>query len=308
MKINNLHIKLGHINHKRLHTALRGVFTGLSLFSLMIAGAYFKLSEDTQIQRVLAAVGAPIIMPGELVAHAAVVYDAKSGKVLYAKNADEPLPLASLTKLMSAEAILSLKEEDTPIVITPEDLEPDGDSGLQVGDVWSLKNLLTFGLVASSNDAMAAAAASAGKSSVIKRMNETAGALGLASAEFINETGLDIDETTAGSYGSAKDVAIIATTFLSHHRDLFAATVSPATKVQSLGSETEAIPTAEPILEIPGLIGAKTGYTDLAGGNLVVAFDLEIGRPVVAVVLGSTIDERFTDMRELIRATREANR
>jgi D-alanyl-D-alanine carboxypeptidase len=308
MKIPNLHISLGHINEKRLHAALRGVFTGLSLFSLMVAGAYFKISEETEVQRVLAAVAAPLIHPSELVAGAAVVYDAKSGKVLYAKNADEPLPLASLTKLMSAEAILSLKEEDTPIFITQDDLAPEGDSGLQVGDVWSLKNLLTFGLVSSSNDAMAAAAASAGKSSVIKRMNETADELGLISAEFVNETGLDIDETTAGSYGSAKDVAIIATTFLTHHRDLFSATVSPTTKVQSLGSETEAIPTAEPILEIPGLIGAKTGYTDLAGGNLVVAFDLEIGRPVVAVVLGSTIEGRFSDMRELIRATREAAR
>jgi D-alanyl-D-alanine carboxypeptidase len=73
-----------------------------------------------------------------------------------------------------------------------------------------------------------------------------------------------------------------------------------------MSSETEAIPTAEPILEFPGLIGAKTGYTDLAGGNLVVAFDLEIGHPVIAVVLGSTQEGRFTDMRALIEAARIA--
>jgi D-alanyl-D-alanine carboxypeptidase len=302
-----MNIKLGHLelSEKNLHLSLRGLFTGLSLFSLVVAGTYFKFSEEANTQVASAAGAIKTISPQELQAKAAIVFDAKTNKILYAKNADQALPLASLTKLIATDAILSLKPEDTRVVITPRDLIPEGDSGLQVGDVWSLKNLLTFGLVASSNDAMAAAAASAGTDSVIKRMNETAEALNL-SMNFTNETGLDLNKTDAGAYGSARDVAVFVASFLSKHRTLFSATVAPATRIQSASTETEAIPTAEPILEVPGLIGAKTGYTDLAGGNLVVAFDLEIGRPIVAVVLGSTIQGRFIDMRELIRATRES--
>lgn len=295
-------------DEKKLHVALRGTFTALSLFSLMLAGVYFKLEEDAQNQAMLASVifAEHAVTPAALEARAAVVYDAKSGKVLFEKNANEPLPLASLTKLMSAEAILSIQNPDTTVTITKEDLAQEGDSGLKVGDIWSLKNLLTFGLIASSNDAMAAAAASAGTSSTLVRMNATAQALGLRGMSFSNPTGLDIDTSMAGAYGSAKDVAVFASLFLRNHPDLFGATVLPARGVASESGETKATPTAEPIFEIPGLIGAKTGYTDLAGGNLVAAFDVEIGHPVIAVVLGSSHDGRFADVRELIRATRDA--
>lgn len=55
--------------------------------------------------------------------------------------------------------------------------------------------------------------------------------------------------------------------------------------------------------KIPGLIGSKTGYTDLAGGNLVIAFNAGLNRPVVAVVLGSTLQERFTDIAKLVAET-----
>jgi D-alanyl-D-alanine carboxypeptidase len=48
---------------------------------------------------------------------------------------------------------------------------------------------------------------------------------------------------------------------------------------------------------------SKTGYTDLAGGNLAVVFDAGIGHPVAVVVLGSTKEERFTDVQRLVRAT-----
>ena len=54
---------------------------------------------------------------------------------------------------------------------------------------------------------------------------------------------------------------------------------------------------------IPGLIGSKTGFTDLAGGNLAVVFDVGLSRPVIAVVLGSTKETRFTDIEQLVNAT-----
>ena len=56
-------------------------------------------------------------------------------------------------------------------------------------------------------------------------------------------------------------------------------------------------------ITIPGFIASKTGFTDLAGGNLVMAFDAGVGNPIVIVVLGSSHAGRFTDASALIHAT-----
>lgn len=292
---------------KQTKVVLESVFAVSCLWSIALAGVYFQRQENMLLAAQQAAGVlltevriAPTIIEGK----SAVVYDAKTGKILFAKNADDALPLASLTKIMSAEAILATQDPSTAVFITPQDLTSEGDSGLEAGEVWSLKDLLTYGLVASSNDAMAAAAASAGTTSIIDRMNSTAQALGLTNMRFANPTGLDISEEAAGAYGSAHDMALLVADFLQKHPSLFSATVSAATPIRGSGKEMLAVPTAEPILDIPGLIGAKTGYTELAGGNLVVAFDIEIGHPIIVVVLGSSREGRFEDVRMLIDASR----
>jgi D-alanyl-D-alanine carboxypeptidase len=139
-------------------------------------------------------------------------------------------------------------------------------------------------------------------------MNESARELGLTHTSFSNPTGLDVnvEAQEAGAYGSAHDVALLAADFLKKYPEFFNATVVPKTTLTVSGKAVEAVPTALPILDIPGLIGAKTGYTDLAGGNLVAAFDIDIAHPVIAVVLGSSYEGRFADIRTLIEATRAA--
>ena len=72
------------------------------------------------------------------------------------------------------------------------------------------------------------------------------------------------------------------------------------------GNKASAFNTNEALGAIPGLIMGKTGYTDLAGGNLAVVFDVGLSHPVIAVVLGSTIDGRFTDMKQIVPAARKA--
>lgn len=302
-------VRLGHV---RLFTWVHGTFTALSLFSLMLVGAYYA-----HVEEATKAVAASVVYTQELKkalsvptleAKAAVLYDAKTGEILYEKNATAVLPLASLTKLMTAEALLRSVPEDSSVVVSEEALRAEGDSGLHAGETWSLKSLLTLGLVESSNDAMAAAAQSAGTSSIVAGMNELAQTLGLTTLHFKNPTGLDLSATEAGSYGSAHDIALLAADFLKRYPELFATTVTPKTSVPKSNDATvDARPTSEPILNIPGLIGAKTGYTDLAGGNLVVAFDLELGHPVIAVVLGSSREGRFTDIRTLVDAVRAAS-
>lgn len=251
---------------------------------------------------------APITLdPTLLTAKSAIVYDLLDGRILYAKNAEKQLPLASLTKLMTAQVVLSHTAPNTEVQITKKDLEPEGDWGLRVGDTVRLSDLLKFGLIASSNDAMAAAAASV--SNYLDAMNDTANKLGLTKMYFLNPTGLDINvsEDAAGAYGSAYDVARLAATFFKNYPNYFTLTEKPAVSINSSGRTLSASATAAPLLNMPGFIGAKTGYTDLAGGNLVALVDVEVGHPLAFVVLGSTETGRFDDVRKLVDTIRTKN-
>src|SRR3989344_2030307 len=177
---------------------------------LIVAGAILLISYFAK-QQSAGEAAAPFppqiaLNPEVLAARAAVVYDPVAGRVLFSKNAGESLPLASLTKLMAAHAILSEHPDDILITISLEALRSEGDSGLRAGEVWGLHDLLILGLVASSNDAMAAAAGSVG-GGVVEAMNRTATRLGLTETYFLNPTGLDLDPEVSGAYGSARDVA-----------------------------------------------------------------------------------------------------
>ncbi len=192
---------------------------------------------------------------------------------------------------------------NTPITITAEDLAPEGDWGFATGDTVVLSDLLRMGLIASSNDAMQAAASSLGPN-YLETMQASVEAMGLTDMRFYNPTGLDESTTTGGAYGSAYDIARLASIFSEKYPQYFDLTTQQQVSVQDGKRTLSAAATAIPLDDVPGLIGAKTGYTDLAGGNLVAVFDIEIGHPLVAVVLGSTEDGRFSDMKTLIQAAR----
>ena len=269
-------------------------------------GVYLSLLASPALQSAAVAQAralAVVLAPDKLEAKAAALYDIKSGRLLYQKNANEQLPLASLTKLMAAEVVLSQKSPDTPVQISLNDVRATGDSGLKIGDTVTLGDLIKFSLVASSNDAMTAAAASLG-ADPIAAMNTAAYALGLTKTHFFNVTGLDVTTTTSGAYGSAYDVARLAATFYRNHPGYFELTTRPDVQIDQSGKVLSAAATMEPLQNIPGFVAAKTGYTDLAGGNLVAVFDLEPGLTVVAAVLGSTHEGRFSDIKTLIEAAR----
>jgi D-alanyl-D-alanine carboxypeptidase len=248
----------------------------------------------------------PIVLdPSQLTAEAAIIYDPETGQVLYQKNANTALPLASLTKLMTAQAVLASRDPSTLVTFTAEDLAPDGDWGFKVGDTTDLGDLLRFGLVASSNDAMAAAASSLG-SGYLDDMNSIAQTLNLTKTYFLNPTGLDLNSDTAGAYGSAFDIARLLAEFYKKYPALIEHTTSPTVSIVVNGRTLTSAATAAPLQNIPGFAGGKTGFTDLAGGNLAAVFDLEINHPLVFVVMHSTETGRFADIRTLLEAARSA--
>lgn len=257
---------------------------------------------------------APLYLRNPLVATAAVVIDVTTGDVLYDARADDVLPLASLTKLMTAHVVASLMQGSDRVVITREALATEGYDSLREGEVWTVDALIDYMLITSSNKA-ARALRDAGQAALdaqyqhvdfIGYMNAASKRMGMQSTTFTSETGLDIErDTVATNFGSALDVATLLSYIVVHEPHLLEATEDERDRLTTLtGLEHTAVTTNKALADIPGLIGGKTGYTDVAGGNLAIAFDVEPGHPIVAVVLGSGKDERFSDMLTLVESVR----
>ncbi len=252
----------------------------------------------------------------QLSAKSAYVYDASTKAVLYAKNENERLSLASLTKLMTAMVASELSPEYGTVTVSNAALSAEGDSGLLAEERWRLEDLLDFSLLSSSNDGVRAVALSLGAlSSVgesdavvlgdfVRRMNRKAVELDLKNTYFINETGLDESEVKGGAYGTARDVARLMEYILESDPRLLEATRDEETVLTSLDNRTHVAKNTNRLSsEIPGLLGSKTGFTDISGGNLALVFDPELGRPIIITILGSTAQGRFDDAKKLIDAT-----
>lgn len=240
-----------------------------------------------------------------LKAQAAYVFDMRTGKALFARNEEAQLPLASLTKVMTA-LVASKMPDDTVVVFRNL---PIG------GEKWNLKELLDYTLVVSSNEGASAIAGAGGAwfgteqkdigaDVFVQKMNDEARALELFQTFFLNPNGLDVNDTLSGAYGSAKDIANLFAYILKWKPALLEATAYESLRLNSEGGIPHVVQNTNILSRtIPGLLASKTGYTDLAGGNLAVAFDVGPMHPVVIVVLGSSQDGRFADMEKLMTAS-----
>ena len=237
-------------------------------------------------------------------AKSAYVLDLRTGKPLFAKDPNLALPLASVTKLMSALVASDLSETKQTVSVSERAIENYGDSGLKVGERWRLQDLLDFSLITSSNDGIRAVAlAVSSLENFIHKMNDKAKELGLGYTYFQNESGLDENSSEPAAYGSARDVANLMTYILKNKPELLEATKEEETTITSLDNRAHLAKNTNVLTgRVPGLLASKTGFTDLAGGNLAFAFDPEIGHPIVVVILGSSAEGRFQDANNLVEA------
>jgi D-alanyl-D-alanine carboxypeptidase len=231
-----------------------------------------------------------------------LIYDLLDEEVIASKNADMPLPLASLTKLMMALTALRGHDRTTKIRIVPENIEDGYDLGLKKDQVWSLSELLKYTLVFSSNDgARSIAAAFGGKDAFVAQMNATSKELGL-SLVFTDPAGEDLNGRIGG-IGTATDVAKLFGIARKLYPELLDATTKTRVTVRASNGLVSGIPnTNQDIDNFFGAEVSKTGFTDSAGGNLGVVVDITLGHPVAIVVLGSTREARFSDMEALYKA------
>ena len=215
-------------------------------------------------------------------ARSAILLDADSGRVLYEHNADEPMLIASITKIMTAVVALEQGEIGETYTVTAEDLAEGSSMYLAVGEELTLEELLYGLMLSSGNDAALAVAhcvcGSVGR--FVSEMNRKAEALGMTRTSFANPNGLD-DE---GHYSTARDMA--ALTAYALQNAAFVRIVS--TKSITIGART--LTNHNKLLSwYDGCIGVKTGYTKAAGRTLVSAAR-RAGQTLVAVTLSDGND------------------
>ncbi len=251
-------------------------------------------------------------------AQAIFVFNPQTGNTIYEKNSDMELPLASVAKIMTA-IVASEYSTSSTITVDRQFLDTEGDNGLFSGEKWKTEDILSFALSVSSNDAMEAVSShlgslmantnnlTTGKNFFVNVMNEKAASLHLVHTHFFNPTGLDTANGTNGAYGSAHDVALMLWYGVEHFPKIFGVTSQDKVEFVSESNKHHVALNTNPLVkELPGIVASKTGYTDIAGGNLAMVFTAGKNKtPLVAVVLGSTFDGRFEDMNTIIRVTRE---
>lgn len=244
-----------------------------------------------------------------LEATAVFIWDVYNQKEIFSKNPEMQLPLASLSKAMTALVASDYEDKNIIVKIDEENLKHDGNNGLIDNEKWNLKDLIDFTLLSSSNDGANAVASAIQavskkenkKTTFTDLMNKKAKELNLKQTYFLNESGLDVDENyLSGSYGSARDITMLFDYIIKNKPEIFEATSYKSLSLKSEDKVHNTENTNEIINEIPFVIASKTGYTDLAGGNLVMAFDNGMMRPIIVSVLGSSRERRFKDMKNIV--------
>jgi D-alanyl-D-alanine carboxypeptidase len=224
------------------------------------------------------------------------------GGVIFSKNAGEILPIASITKIITA--ITAIEDNRGDVVVSRKALSTEGKYGLVRGEKFSLKDAISFMLIRSVNDIASAIAlgnygVESKEKSFIKKMNDLVHSLGIKSTLLFSETGLDYDGVVLGSYSSAKDIAKIVEYFYTKHPDFAIATSQEKTKICSNKKCHIAISTNKLLKKYPEIKFSKTGYTRKSGGAVTVVVNYS-NKNYIIVVLGSTIKERMDDLEKTI--------
>lgn len=227
--------------------------------------------------------------PPTVSAKASILMDAKTGRILYAKEADKGMKIASLTKIMTAIVAIDEGNLNQLVTISPNATNVEGSSiYLKAGERVPLKTLLYGLMLRSGNDAAVAIAEHVGGTveGFTYLMNEKATHLGLKQSHFTNPHGLDHDQ----HYSSAKDLAILTSYALKN--PVFREIVQTEVKDVPWPGETwkRKFYNKNKLLRMyPYANGVKTGFTKQAGRTLVTSAMKE-GRQLICVTLNDPQD------------------
>ena len=236
----------------------------------------------------------------EITAKAAFFVETKTGRVLFSKNPEQQLPIASLVKVMTALIALENRNLDEKLWVSSRasEMEPD-KMFLQPGEELNLKELLYGIFLISGNDSaeVLAEATTGNRMEFINSMNDKAKQLGMKNSFFVNPTGLD--EDISNSFSSAYDLSLLTR---------YAIRKFPVL-VDISKTEHITLPQTEDhqdydmysginlLTTYPGVVGFKTGFTPEAGLTLITLAQKD-GHEIVGVLLGS--ENRRDEAKELL--------
>lgn len=258
-------------------------------------------SDDLKEDVAVDAATIPVTTPPNINAESVILMEQSTGKVLYEKNADEKLPPASITKIMTmiliCEAIDSGSLKMSDVVTTSEHASSMGGSQiwLKPNETMTVEELLKAVAIGSANDASVALAEkiAGSEESFVGMMNDKAKELNMKNTTFKNACGLDDD----GHISTARDVAIISRELLKHN----VIRRFTSTWMDSLrGGDTQLVNTNKLVRFYMGATGLKTGTTSKAGSCLSASAKRNNMELIAVVMKAADSKERFAGAKKLL--------
>lgn len=236
----------------------------------------------------------------ETAAGSAILMEASTGEILYEKNADVPLPPASITKVMTLLIAFEALEQglidwDDDVNITEKAWRMEGSKMfLQVGDKVKLGDIITGISVVSANDGCVALAEHlyGSENAFVNVMNQRAKGLGMTNSTFKNSSGLP----SKGHVMSAKDIAVLSRYIIENYPEILELESQPEFTYNNIRQFNR-----NPLLgTFEGADGLKTGWTEEAGYCLVGTAKQNDIRVISVVLNTKSEEERFEASQELL--------
>ena len=284
----------------------------VALFALTLY-AYNSLNNSSSITANIPPINTTTterLSEGPLITATSAVVLSADGETLFSRNDRTQYPLASLTKLLTIYTASHRLSPTSLVTIPKEAIESGPLSLVQPGEHWTVGDLITMALVASSNEAANSLCFELGQNETgierlpyseatqkcVELLNRTARSLGLASVYVTNPTGLDIHlGIVGGAYGTPRDIARLMLITYTDYPEVFI----PSTRMRSVvtsatGRSVTVDNTNTRITDFDTLLGSKTGTTRLTGGNLAI-LARRSGVLYAIVLFQSGEAERFDD-------------
>lgn len=238
----------------------------------------------------------------ELKTTSAILMEAETGKVLYEKQPDMPMAMASITKLMTLYIAMEEIENGTlakeDLVVGSKAAKEIGGSTifLEIGEKMTVDDIIKGICVNSGNDAAVALAEkiAGSESAFVERMNAKAQEMGLTNTNYVNASGMDVD----GHHSSARDIAILSRAILNRFPQLLEYTGIWSDSLR--GGRTMLANTNQLLKSYQYTTGLKTGTTDNAGYCISATANKD-GMQLIAVIMNAPdASTRFAEAKELL--------
>jgi D-alanyl-D-alanine carboxypeptidase len=242
--------------------------------------------------------------PISVTARAYFVADLDSSKIYLEKNSRTVLPVASMSKLITAFVATEIIDDDTLITISEENASlPPDTSNLTAGEQLPLKTILYPLLLTSSNVAAEALASATNRADFLEAMSSYAWEVGMPSSFFADASGLSPQNAA-----SARDMFALAKYLHKSRQDILSITRTPMSSVATTSEHgAHTFLSTHPFVNDPNFLGGKTGRTPEAGETMITLMQVS-NRPLAIIVLGSQYGNREADTRALIEAVKKVIR